>query len=250
MLLAGVDFETTGFNPKEDVVIEIGVVLWDTRFKTFVSQLSFLLKLPPGRQIPAEVSAVNGITADMLADTHERKEAFYFLIKVLNRAQFCVAHNSGFEESFLNAELENFPDLKELFRPKSWIDTAEDVVYPKHIHARSLIHLGAEHKMLNRVHHRALPDAMLMMELLSHYDLEPVLDEMKEPRVEISATVHFTEKDKAKERGYRWSPERKLWLKTIKERDLAREEAEAAFQVIVRDRMASKISALTPGASE
>lgn len=90
------DLETTGINPKEDAIVEIGAVRFDgpDPVDTFCTLVN------PGRPIPPEASAVNGITDEMVADQPRVEKVLTDL------ADFCgdlplVAHNAPFDFKFL-----------------------------------------------------------------------------------------------------------------------------------------------------
>jgi DNA polymerase-3 subunit epsilon len=90
------DLETTGIQPKTDAIVEIGAV----RFDGVEPVETFSTLINPGRPIPPEASAVNGITDDMVAGSPS-------IEKVLTDfADFCgdlplVAHNAPFDFKFL-----------------------------------------------------------------------------------------------------------------------------------------------------
>lgn len=97
------DLETTGIQPKTDAVVEIGAV----RFRGTEVVETFCTLINPGRPIPPEASAVNGITDDMLAD----KPGIHTVLTDL--ADFCgglplVAHNAPFDFKFLLAAVEKY----------------------------------------------------------------------------------------------------------------------------------------------
>jgi len=90
------DLETTGTKPQEDMVVEIGAVLFDggTAIKGYGTLID------PGRPIPADASAVNGITDDMVRGKPRISEVLG------DFADFCgdlplVAHNAPFDYKFL-----------------------------------------------------------------------------------------------------------------------------------------------------
>ncbi|MGE4488249.1 MAG: PolC-type DNA polymerase III [Kiritimatiellales bacterium] len=95
------DLETTGIQPKTDAVVEIGAV----RFDGTEPVEAFSTLINPGRPIPPEASAVNGITDEMVAGSPA-------IDKVLaDLADFCgelplVAHNAPFDFKFLLAAVE------------------------------------------------------------------------------------------------------------------------------------------------
>ena len=92
------DFETTGFNPAEERITEIGAVL--LRGGEIVDTFSSLVN--PGKPIPPRVVEVTGITDDMVKDAPREEEIFpRFLDFVGDR--LVVAHNAPFDMSFARA---------------------------------------------------------------------------------------------------------------------------------------------------
>jgi len=95
------DLETTGIQPKNDAVVEIGAV----RFRGREPAETFCTLINPGRPIPPDASAVNGISDEMVAD----KPGIETVLSDL--AEFCgelplVAHNAPFDFKFLLAAVE------------------------------------------------------------------------------------------------------------------------------------------------
>jgi DNA polymerase-3 subunit epsilon len=90
------DLETTGIKPSEDMIVEVGAVLFDGN----QAVKGYGALVDPGIPIPAEASAVNGITDDMLRGKPK-------ILDVLGEfAEFCgdlplVAHNAPFDFKFL-----------------------------------------------------------------------------------------------------------------------------------------------------
>lgn len=90
------DLETTGIQPKNDAIVEIGAV----RFEEGEPVDTFCTLINPGRPIPPEASAVNGISDEMVADQPDVKTVLG------DFADFCgdlplVAHNAPFDYKFL-----------------------------------------------------------------------------------------------------------------------------------------------------
>jgi DNA polymerase-3 subunit epsilon len=90
------DLETTGTRPQQDMIVEVGAVLFDgsRSVKTFGSLVD------PGIPIPPDASAVNGITDEMV----QGKPGILDVIK--DFTEFCgdlplVAHNAPFDFKFL-----------------------------------------------------------------------------------------------------------------------------------------------------
>jgi len=95
------DLETTGIQPKTDAIVEIGAV----HFNGTEPGEAFSTLINPGRPIPPEASAVNGITDDMVADQPVIETV------LSNLADFCgdlplVAHNAPFDYKFLLKAIE------------------------------------------------------------------------------------------------------------------------------------------------
>jgi DNA polymerase III epsilon subunit-like protein len=80
--------ETTGFGP-EDVVIEIGIV--DAK-----GDLVFESLVNPNKAIPADSSAVNGITDDMVANAPQWKDTWPQVKKLLSN-RIVGIYNSEFD---------------------------------------------------------------------------------------------------------------------------------------------------------
>ena len=90
------DLETTGIQPKTDAIVEIGAV----RFDGSEPVESYSTLINPGRPIPPEASAVNGITDEMVASSPVVETV------LADFAGFCgdlplVAHNAPFDFKFL-----------------------------------------------------------------------------------------------------------------------------------------------------
>tara|TARA_A100001388_G_scaffold260526_1_gene228615 strand:+ start:82 stop:690 length:609 start_codon:yes stop_codon:yes gene_type:complete len=94
------DVETTGVDPINDQIIEIGAV----KFNEDQSTTSFGYLINPKKPIPSEASAVNGITDKMV----ENKPTIDEVIPIFSK--FCgnlplVAHNASFDYKFLLSDV-------------------------------------------------------------------------------------------------------------------------------------------------
>jgi DNA polymerase-3 subunit epsilon len=90
------DLETTGTKPHEDMIVEIGAVLFDGA----KAIQGYGTLIDPGRPIPADASAVNGITDEMVRGKPRVAEILG------DFSDFCgdlplVAHNAPFDYKFL-----------------------------------------------------------------------------------------------------------------------------------------------------
>lgn len=98
---AVIDFETTGLDPSVDRVIEMGIVCFDDGVMTG----SHNWLVDPGMPVPAESTAVHGITDEMLRGQPAFEQA-WSEIRVQLEGRLPVAYNAGFDKRFLLAELE------------------------------------------------------------------------------------------------------------------------------------------------
>ncbi len=100
-LIAFVDTETTGTDPRVDRIIELGVVLG--RRGEVVARHSWLIQ--PGVPIPKESSDVHGISDDMLRDKPRFAEIVPEVLQVFAGA-LPAAYNAAFDRAFLHAEMD------------------------------------------------------------------------------------------------------------------------------------------------
>ncbi|HEY5654147.1 MAG TPA: 3'-5' exonuclease [Pontiella sp.] len=96
MKFVAFDLETTGTSPRQDMIVEVGAVLFDG--SRAVKGYGALID--PGCPIPSDASAVNGITDEMVRGKPRIKEI------LVEFADFCgdlplVAHNAPFDYKFL-----------------------------------------------------------------------------------------------------------------------------------------------------
>jgi len=102
------DTETTGLDPYQDRVIELGGIELNKHFPT--GRVFHYYLNPQGREINAEAQAVHGITAADLADKPRFDDIAEDFLSFIDGARL-VAHNATFDVSFINAELERLGHL-------------------------------------------------------------------------------------------------------------------------------------------
>lgn len=99
--VAVVDTETTGLYPSRDRLVEIAVMLLEVETATgrLVRVLESYQELnDPGRPIPAQATAIHGITDAMVRG---RRIDAARVARMLGEADLVVAHNSGFDKGFV-----------------------------------------------------------------------------------------------------------------------------------------------------
>lgn len=149
-----IDLETTGLEPAEAEIIEIGAV------KILDGQIaeSFQTLVRPTRRLAPEISELTGITDAMLTDAPALEPALLALQDFAGDLSFWVAHNKDFESAFLRPHLERQPQ---------WLDSIDiaRIALPleRYFRLGHLIEvLQIEHDQL----HRALADATATAKLL------------------------------------------------------------------------------------
>lgn len=239
MLLLGIDLESDSLDTQTASVLEFGIVLYDWDTKTPVKIISELID--PGfnsdeeYSVPDEITSITGITTEQVLAFGDSERDVLSRLAILEKyADYYVGHNCNmFDRPLLEARRRKH-GLDEW--PSNWIDTIVDVKYPPLIKTRNLKHLAAEHGFLNPLPHRAVFDVLTMFKVMEQYDLEAIIARSNEPTVYLQAIVSFDEKEKAKERGYRWFSSRKIWWKAFKLSDSLVEAEECGFKTMAMER--------------
>jgi DNA polymerase-3 subunit epsilon len=233
MKILGIDFETTGLDPRKDRITEVGLVLWDSESKQPVRVTGFLVKTPT--PVSAEISRLTGITNELLRDYGvDPVPAMKSIVALAAQADFMCAHNgTEFDKLFLEAELQRRgADIRTL----PWIDTRTDLPHAAYSLGKSasLKYLACDHGFVYPAH-RAVNDVLAMLEILGRYDLETTIKRAQTPNVNVRAVVSFDDRLLAKERGYYWKPESKLWVKPLKADEVDAEKEAAPFPVVLME---------------
>ena len=156
------DTETTGLDARVERVIEIGAVELENRFPT--GRTFHVYINPDGRRVDPEAVAVHGITDEQLVGKPLFAEIVDDFLTFVGEGRL-VAHNAGFDQGFINAE------LGRLGRPalpsEVFVDTLAIARRRHPLGPNSLDALCRRYGIDNsrRVHHGALLDAELLAEV-------------------------------------------------------------------------------------
>lgn len=165
--IAFIDVETTGRDPANDRIIELGVVIG--RGGMIVDRFNWLIH--PGRPIPPESSAIHGITDADVAGKPSFAELAMQIVDCLRNA-IPAAYNASFDRAFVLAELDRAgvrpaeppPAMR---REVDWIDplTFAREVY-KAEESRALGEMAARLGIALENAHRATDDAAAALQVL------------------------------------------------------------------------------------
>lgn len=148
------DLETTGLKPATEEITEIAAVL----VREGEIKDSFQTYVNPHKPIPPEITELTGISDETVADAPDLPEALdKFFAFMGNRV--LVAHNAGFDLSFLKAACKKL-DIEREF---TYIDTLEmsRIMLP-HLSRFKLNILAKELQVGPFEHHRASEDAAVL----------------------------------------------------------------------------------------
>lgn len=229
MLVAGIDFETSGLDPVKDRIIEVGAVLFDWNMA-----LPLVLKADlvyTSVVLTPEIIGITGITEEMLINYGKTEaEVFPALLSIMNRADYVMAHfGNDFDQKFCR---ETFARLNIEFPKTPWLDTSCDIVFPKEVTTRNLQYLAAEIGFLNPFRHRAVFDVLTMLRIASEHPLDKIIERSKEPMIYVQALVDFQHNQQAKDFSFRWNPDKKIWWKGLKQSDLETEKDRYQFKAV------------------
>lgn len=228
MKILGIDFETQGLDPQIDEVTEVGLVLFDTDEKQPVRVSGFLVANERG--VTSEITKLTGITNAML-DSYgfTSTAALMAILSMAKSADYFCAHNGiDFDKKFLEmwCTREKLPMPQQL-----WLDTKTDLPKEAYGKSASMYYMAADHGFLYDAH-RAVSDVLAMFKILDRYDISAIIERAKTPNVHVRAVVSYDDRLLAKERGYHWKPELKLWIKPLKASEVMAEKEAAPFPVV------------------
>ncbi|OZB73457.1 MAG: hypothetical protein B7X37_08440, partial [Halothiobacillus sp. 14-55-98] len=106
--LVALDFETTGLDPENSRIIEIGAIKFSDSGEEIDTFESFV---DPCTNIPIEISKLTGISNDMVKGSPNQNEALIELFKWAGNSKVYIAHNATFEAKFIKAEFNNPPEI-------------------------------------------------------------------------------------------------------------------------------------------
>lgn len=195
------DTETTGLNPKENLIIELAAydATNDTSFSTLIN---------PNTPIPQEVTNITNITDDMVKDAPLFKEVATKFLEFIGDDSILIAHNNDrFDRPFLEHEYARndipFPKINMIDSLKWAKKYRSDL--PKH----NLQYLREVYGITANQAHRALDDVKVLHALftqmtddLSVEQIYTLLYETKEKTLKMPFGKHRGKPLTAVPKGY------------------------------------------------
>lgn len=220
-----VDTETTGLNPAQEEIIEIGAVAFRYADDGSIGDIcaTFGALQQPSKPIPADITRITGITDEMVKGQTIPREKLDALVA---EADLIIAHNAGFDRPFL----ERFSIA---FASKPWACSVKEIDWTaRGFEGTKLGYLIGQSGYFHNGH-RAEDDCQALLAVLREQSGETtpfaeLLKASQRARMRIYAeNSPFEMKDHLKARGYRWSDgsdgRPKSWWTEIGEEELEAE---------------------------
>ncbi len=200
------DVETGGLDPAKHPVIEVAVVLYDVQTASVIEAFSSLI-----RGDTNEAEAVNRIPVAALWQAPPASEIWARVESLACKGDAFAAHNAPFDASFYPSGLASL---------KPWIDTKQDLQWPRGAPGDKLVVLALAHDLGVSHAHRAMVDCDLIARLLTRArelgtDLAPFLQRGLRPKATFLSMAPFERKDEVKAAGFAWLPDVKQWRRTM-----------------------------------
>ena len=213
MRILGIDVETTGLNPKEEYITEIGAVLYDVEKKAPMLMGSWLISIPQTVNITPFITQLTGIDRSMLnLFGVDEDVARVELGAMVDMANCFMAHNAPFDKSFIEPFLGE-QDVLPWICSKSNLPHEE--VLGRKVSSKSLEALTGYYQVFNPFAHRALFDVLAMLKIAERHDLYEALELAGQESLTFYAQVSYEDRDKAKDLGFSWCPKRRRWYKDV-----------------------------------
>ena len=149
------DLETTGLDPKCEMITEIGACRVRggkvvEKFQSFVN---------PEKHIPENITELTGITDEMVKDAPKIDQVIFDFMKFAGNYPTLVAHNSKFDCSFIDAALKRL-EIKYDYRSIDTVPLCKKA-FPELQKVK--LNIVAEHLGFDDFnHHRAIDDAVML----------------------------------------------------------------------------------------
>ncbi|GBG97180.1 3'-5' exonuclease [Lactococcus termiticola] len=169
------DFETTGFSPVKNEIIQIGAVKFDAETHEEVARFNQLIK-PERSYVSTHIANLTGIHGKDLLDKPVIAEVLPDFLSFIS-GSLLIAHNANFDMSFLLQEVEDTGlELTESFEVYDTMVEAKRLISAK---SYKLENLKKQLGMSDVRSHDALNDCLITAKLYQH--LLGLVDETERP---------------------------------------------------------------------
>lgn len=231
MIVAALDFETTGLDKDNDRVVELGLVLYSTGHRRALDSVGQLVKSEVA--VSPKISKLTGIQQSAIDHFgYGEDSAMSTLVEFVNQAEAVVGHNIRafdwpFAEKWAKRLGVTLPNV-------NLVDTFEDIPGAE---PESLITMCAKAGFLLSDAHSALADAQGSLKLAMHYGWDSVFERARIPTVAVQSHAPRTNDNREnKEAKFRWNPKFKIWWKAVKETEVEALAAQVPFSISLVDK--------------
>lgn len=209
--LAILDTETTGTDDA-DQAVEVAVVLFDVPRAAAVASWSSLIRADEN---PAE--RVNAIPAELLREAPPAEEVWAAAREFCAGADAFAAHGAAFDRA-------RVPES--VWEGRGWVCTM-DLPWPAAVRpGESLVGLALRHGLGVASAHRAMADCDLLARLFARArdmgaNLEELIARGLRERAKFAAVLPYERREEARDAGFRWDPERRVWWREMAVEDAA-----------------------------
>lgn len=237
MKILAIDCESTGLLEDPSCkATEVAWAVWDTDLDRMISSRSYTVNsLKEGEEISKEITELTGITTQQVRDHGVSAATMCEDVgKQMLMADYVMARNAPFDKGLLFLE---FNRLEMNFPPTPWICTKMDVEYPEYVKGRTQSHIAADHGFVNPFPHWAMGDVLTMLRIhqVGKYGWGRVCELAASPMIRVTANVEYQERELAKDVGFNWNPQRKIWFKDIKKLKFEEERSEYKFEYFLEE---------------
>jgi DNA polymerase-3 subunit epsilon len=257
LVAAVVDVETTGTNPDQDKIIELGICLFEydrQNGRVYKVLGSWDWFEDPGVSIPPEITKITGITNELVAGHRIDDRA---VSDLLSRVVLVIAHHADFDRRFLERRLPAFASIH-------WACSRADIDWKAEGIRSSALEFVAYSLGFFHDGHRAASDCRATLHALAQplpgtgrLALQALLEQARLPTWRLWARdAAIEKKDVLKGRGFAWSPGEfgrpKCWYRDVTDADKAAEvswlrgnvmgpdQAVWALRITARDRYSGR----------
>lgn len=219
--LALLDFETTGFTPGRDEVIELGLV--QVAYSPSLEKITEIIEITSQLECPKQtiselITSITGISNEMVAgkridDAH--------VARIVNSSNVLIAHNAQFDRAFFDIR---FPEMAN----KVWACSVKDIDWRRHGFESAKL----EYLLLKNGYfydgHRAATDCLAMVQLFASVPNalpELLATAQKASFKTLAKGVSYADREVVKKRGYRWDGDNRHWWTIVSEDAYAEETA-------------------------